>query len=141
MSAASRAADAILPYLRSLNPAQRAAVEYCVAWGAIPEPLLIIAGAGTGKTSTLAHRVAHLMLNGARPKRILLLTFRRRAAVEMTRRAGRILVEASAAGPKGARGSAGKIGWAGTVRRRRSCRLRLPALVPIPTSTIVPITV
>jgi superfamily I DNA/RNA helicase len=47
--------------------------------------LLIIAGAGSGKTNTLAHRAAHLILNGADPKRILLLTFTRRAAAEMTR--------------------------------------------------------
>ena len=51
-----------------------------------PGPLLIIAGAGTGKTNTLAHRVAHLVLSGAKPERILLLTFTRRAAHEMTRR-------------------------------------------------------
>ena len=44
-------------------------------------PLLIIAGAGTGKTKTLAHRVAHLVLSGAKPERILLLTFTRRAAL------------------------------------------------------------
>src|SRR5580765_800641 len=55
--------------------------------------LLILAGAGTGKTSTLAHRVAHLVLGGAAPERILLLTFSRRAALEMTRRAQRILGE------------------------------------------------
>jgi len=54
-------------------------------------PLLIIAGAGTGKTNTLAHRVAHLVLQGAKPDRILLLTFTRRAAVEMTRRTQRIV--------------------------------------------------
>jgi len=54
-------------------------------------PLLILAGAGTGKTNTLAHRVAHLVLEGASPQRILLLTFTRRAAAEMTRRAQRIL--------------------------------------------------
>jgi len=52
---------------------------------------LIIAGAGTGKTNTLAHRVAHLVLSGADPTRILLLTFSRRAAVEMTRRTQRIV--------------------------------------------------
>jgi DNA helicase-2/ATP-dependent DNA helicase PcrA len=57
-------------------------------------PLLIIAGAGTGKTNTLAHRVAHLVLAGVAPERILLLTFTRRAALEMTRRAGRIVAEA-----------------------------------------------
>jgi len=62
-------------------------------------PLLIIAGAGTGKTNTLAHRVAHLVRSGAKPERILLLTFTRRAALEMTRRTQRIL------GAMGARGA------------------------------------
>jgi len=70
-----------------LNAAQRAAA--CHGEGA----LLILAGAGTGKTNTLAHRVAHLVLRGANPQRILLLTFSRRAAVEMTRRASRIVNE------------------------------------------------
>jgi len=56
-------------------------------------PLLIVAGAGTGKTNTLAHRVAHLVLEGVSPQRILLLTFTRRAALEMTRRAQRIVGE------------------------------------------------
>jgi DNA helicase-2/ATP-dependent DNA helicase PcrA len=55
--------------------------------------LLIIAGAGTGKTNTLAHRVAHLVLQKVPPERILLLTFTRRAALEMTRRTQRILSE------------------------------------------------
>jgi DNA helicase II / ATP-dependent DNA helicase PcrA len=58
MSTASSAADSIPPHLRSLNPAQRAAVEHGVADGTIPGPLLIIAGAGTGKTTTLALRLA-----------------------------------------------------------------------------------
>jgi DNA helicase-2/ATP-dependent DNA helicase PcrA len=71
-----------------LNAQQRAAAQ------APPGPLLIIAGAGTGKTGTLAHRVAHLVLEGAQPERILLLTFTRRAALEMTRRAARIVAEA-----------------------------------------------
>jgi DNA helicase-2/ATP-dependent DNA helicase PcrA len=70
-----------------LNRAQRAAA--CHGAG----PLLILAGAGTGKTNTLAHRVAHLILEGANPQRILLLTFSRRAAIEMTRRAQRIVGE------------------------------------------------
>ncbi len=52
--------------------------------------LLIIAGAGTGKTNTLAHRVAHLIVNGADPRKILLMTFSRRAAAEMARRVERI---------------------------------------------------
>ena len=54
-------------------------------------PLLVIAGAGSGKTNTLAHRVAHLILNGADPQRMLLLTFSRRAALEMERRVGAVL--------------------------------------------------
>jgi DNA helicase-2/ATP-dependent DNA helicase PcrA len=70
-----------------LNPRQREAAQ------AGPQPLLIIAGAGTGKTNTLAHRVAHLILEGTQPERILLLTFTRRAALEMTRRAQRIISE------------------------------------------------
>ena len=53
--------------------------------------LLVIAGAGSGKTNTLAHRVAHLIVNGADPRRILLMTFSRRAATEMARRVERIM--------------------------------------------------
>jgi DNA helicase II / ATP-dependent DNA helicase PcrA len=49
--------------------------------------LLIVAGAGTGKTDTLAYRVAHLVMHGVDPGRILMLTFTRRAAIEMRRRA------------------------------------------------------
>ena len=77
-----------------LNPAQRAAARFGErgADGVFRAgPLLIIAGAGTGKTNTLAHRVAHLVLEGVGPERILLLTFTRRAAQEMTRRAQRIV--------------------------------------------------
>ncbi len=59
-------------------------------------PLLIIAGAGTGKTRTLVHRVAHLIGRGVRPDRILLLTFTRRAAHEMLSRAERLVGTASA---------------------------------------------
>lgn len=79
-------------YLDKLNDRQREAVEHGVglADGAIGGPLLIIAGAGSGKTNTLAHRVAHLIVNGADPRRILLMTFSRRAASEMTRRVQRI---------------------------------------------------
>ena len=76
-----------------LNPGQAAAVRYGIdpgARSAATPPLLIIAGAGSGKTHTLAHRVANLILNDADPRRILLLTFTRRAAAEMTRRARRI---------------------------------------------------
>src|SRR3954467_10317636 len=80
-------------YLDTLNPDQRSAVEHGVAAGnaASSGPLLVIAGAGSGKTNTLAHRVAHLIVNGADPRRILLLTFSRRAAAEMGRRVSRIV--------------------------------------------------
>jgi DNA helicase II / ATP-dependent DNA helicase PcrA len=77
-------------YLEALNPEQRLAVEHG-ATGAGPfAPLLVIAGAGSGKTNTLAHRVAHLIVSGADPRRILLMTFSRRAAAEMTKRVERI---------------------------------------------------
>ena len=90
-------------YLDKLNPDQRAAVEHGVG-EPDARPLLVIAGAGSGKTKTLAHRVAHLVMNGADPRRILLLTFSRRAAAEMERRVERILQSAQPA----------------TMRRRRS---------------------
>jgi DNA helicase-2/ATP-dependent DNA helicase PcrA len=79
-------------YLEKLNEQQRKAVEHGVglAEGETGGPLLIIAGAGSGKTNTLAHRVAHLVVNGADPRRILLMTFSRRAASEMSRRVERI---------------------------------------------------
>src|SRR5438270_1104884 len=95
-----------MDYLDRLNPDQRAAVEHGADGDA--RPLLIIAGAGSGKTDTLAHRVAHLVMSGADPHRILLLTFSRRAAAEMERRTERILNRAS-----GTNASAGLI-WSGT---------------------------
>ena len=85
-------------HLGLLNPAQRLAAEYGAqqdSGGFTAGPLLVIAGAGTGKTMTLAHRVAHLIIEGVSPERILLLTFTRRAAQEMTRRVENI-VHASA---------------------------------------------
>jgi DNA helicase-2/ATP-dependent DNA helicase PcrA len=66
-----------------LNPEQRAAVAFGEG------PLLVVAGAGSGKTTTLACRVASLVERGVRPERILLLTFSRRAAREMLSRAER----------------------------------------------------
>jgi DNA helicase-2/ATP-dependent DNA helicase PcrA len=74
----------------ALNDAQRRAVEYGSETLA-PGPLLVIAGAGSGKTNTLAHRVARLVARGADPQRLLLLTFSRRAAAELERRAGHVL--------------------------------------------------
>ena len=76
----------------SLNAEQRQAVAH--ALGECSEdtrPLLIVAGAGSGKTNTLAYRVANLILHQADPQRILLLTFSRRAAQEMERRVGSVL--------------------------------------------------
>jgi len=87
------AAAAIATYLDALNPQQRQAVEHGARPGETARPLLVIAGAGSGKTNTLAHRVAHLMANGADPHRILLLTFSRRAAAEMTKRVERIAAQ------------------------------------------------
>jgi DNA helicase-2/ATP-dependent DNA helicase PcrA len=84
-------ADPLLadPYA-ALNAEQRAAVEHDIGVPA-PRPLLVVAGAGSGKTNTLAHRVARLIQSGADPQRILLLTFSRRAANEMVQRAGGVL--------------------------------------------------
>jgi DNA helicase-2/ATP-dependent DNA helicase PcrA len=79
-------------FLKTLNAQQRAAVLHPSG------PLLVIAGAGTGKTKTLAARVASLIQRGAQAERILLLTFTRRAASEMIRRAGQVVGEAQAAG-------------------------------------------
>src|SRR5215469_6582622 len=96
-------------YLAKLNPEQRRAVEHGI--GAADErPLLVIAGAGSGKTNTLAHRVAHLIVNGVDPRRLLLMTFSRRAAAEMERRVQRIV----AAAPGGLALAAAALTWSGT---------------------------
>ncbi|MGE7468175.1 ATP-dependent helicase [Bosea sp. NPDC003192] len=97
-------------YLDSLNPAQRRAVSH--GGGAAPAPpVLIIAGAGSGKTNTLAHRVAHLLVCGADPRRILLMTFSRRAASEMIRRVERIARKVMG---DGAGVAVDALNWAGT---------------------------
>jgi DNA helicase-2/ATP-dependent DNA helicase PcrA len=89
-----RQEERLAAVLAELNEAQRAAVEHGTGEASPdPRPLLVIAGAGSGKTSTLAHRVAHLIAHGADPQRILLLTFSRRAAQEMERRAGQVLAK------------------------------------------------
>ena len=105
-------------HLEKLNTAQRKAVTYGEA---LPEkgyqsgPLLIVAGAGTGKTDTLAHRVAHLVINGVDPARILMLTFTRRAATEMRRRAHEITRKALNEPLGGvSQGIAQRLSWAGT---------------------------
>ena len=82
-------------WLDALNPEQRRAATHGGAGAG--GPLLVIAGAGTGKTATLAHRVAHTIVSGADPNRILLLTFSRRAAAEMGRRVERIVARGAGA--------------------------------------------
>ena len=105
--------------LGSLNAPQRKAVTYGEALpggkGFRSGPLLIVAGAGTGKTNTLAHRVAHLAMSGVDPARILMLTFTRRAAVEMKRRAHEIMRSAldDKLGGKAA-GLSQRLTWSGT---------------------------
>ncbi|NVJ96488.1 MAG: UvrD-helicase domain-containing protein, partial [Marivivens sp.] len=77
------------PYLDDLNPAQREAVE------ALDGPVLMLAGAGTGKTKALTTRIVHLLATGkARPNEILSVTFTNKAAREMKERVGRLLGEA-----------------------------------------------
>ncbi|MBK1696246.1 ATP-dependent helicase [Rhodovibrio salinarum] len=111
-----------------LNDQQRAAVFHgldAVAVGEVPSPLLIVAGAGTGKTKTLTARVANLILNGADPGRILLCTFTRRAAADMTRRAQAICAEAL--GPRAV--LADGLDWAGTFHATANRLLRAYAHV------------
>jgi DNA helicase II / ATP-dependent DNA helicase PcrA len=76
-----------------LNDAQKSAVEHGLGDSAGPPPLLVVAGAGAGKTNMLAHRVARLILDGADPNRIMLATFSRRAASELTGRVQRLLAK------------------------------------------------
>src|SRR5262249_611196 len=98
-------------YLDDLNPEQRRAVTHGAHLAAPGAPVLIIAGAGSGKTNTLAHRVAHLLVNGADPRRILLMTFSRRAAAEMTGRVQRIARKVLAGN---AEAITAALTWAGT---------------------------
>jgi DNA helicase-2/ATP-dependent DNA helicase PcrA len=97
------------PWLDELNPQQRQAVTHGKG------PLLVIAGAGTGKTKTLAYRVAYLISQGTDPSRILLLTFTRRAAQEMLRRAESIVARGTS--------TAGHV-WGGTFHSAANRLLR-----------------
>src|SRR5258708_17136418 len=110
-------------YLEKLNSEQRRAVEHGVGENACAPtvPLLVIAGAGSGKTNTLAHRVAHFILNCADPRRILLMTFSRRAAAEMTRRVERIC--SHVLGPN-AGVMTGSLTWPGTFQSTAARLLR-----------------
>jgi DNA helicase II / ATP-dependent DNA helicase PcrA len=100
------------PWLDELNPQQRSAVVHGDG------PLLVVAGAGTGKTKTLAYRVAYLIAGGTPPERILLLTFTRRAAEEMLRRASAIVEKGATA--------AGRV-WGGTFHATANRLLRIYA--------------
>lgn len=92
--------------LSALNDDQQRAVLH--GSGVPAAPLLVIAGAGSGKTATLAHRVANLVADGTDPSRILMLTFSRRAAEEMRRRVERILAKHLKGIP------VARLEWAGT---------------------------
>ena len=102
-----------------LNTEQRAAVDHDIGVPA-PRPLLVVAGAGSGKTNTLAHRVARLIQSGADPQRILLLTFSRRAANEMVQRAGGVLQRVFGTSSHAVAG----LPWAGTFHSIGSRLLR-----------------
>jgi DNA helicase-2/ATP-dependent DNA helicase PcrA len=120
MASTANAKAAERDWLEALNPSQREAATY----GGVDEkggfragPLLIVAGAGTGKTNTLAHRVAHLILSGVAPERLLLLTFSRRAAQEMIQRAQRIVAHAFSARAGAMQrqpAPVARLAWAGT---------------------------
>jgi DNA helicase II / ATP-dependent DNA helicase PcrA len=97
--------------LSPLNEAQRSAVVFGAPGKGEDRALLVIAGAGSGKTNTLAYRVAHLISGGADPRRILLLTFSVRAAQEMTRRVRRICAQLRA---HAGRGVDAGLNWSGT---------------------------
>jgi DNA helicase-2/ATP-dependent DNA helicase PcrA len=108
------------PWLAELNQEQRQAAGFGRkdSQGRFEsDPLLVIAGAGTGKTATIAHRVAHLVIQGVDPQRILLMSFSRRAALEMTRRAQRLVMQALGESGQARQGipDAGlRLPWAGT---------------------------
>lgn len=112
----------------ALNDAQREACAHGLDGDT--RPLLVIAGAGSGKTLTLASRVARLVLAGGDPQRILMLTFSRRAAAEMERRVGRVLHQALG---WGATRRPPAFSWAGTFHaigarllRQHAGRIGLP---------------
>ncbi len=109
--------NSLAEFAPHLNAAQRQAAMFGREEDGkfVSDPLLIVAGAGTGKTNTLAHRVAHLLLNRVNAERILLLTFTRRAAQEMQRRAERIIAETLQRSTPGTSIPAvPKLAWSGT---------------------------
>ncbi|GAV30984.1 superfamily I DNA and RNA helicases [Coriobacteriaceae bacterium EMTCatB1] len=115
--------------LKHLNAEQRAAVTHGDA------PLLVVAGAGTGKTAVLAARVATLIARGMQPERILLLTFTRRAAAEMLRRVETLLARS---GDAAVAAGASRV-WGGTFHAVAARLLRIygQALGLPPTFTVL----
>ena len=119
--------------LEGLNCEQRQAVQHG------DRPLLIVAGAGTGKTKTLVHRVAQQIQQGIAPGRILLLTFTRRAAAEMLRRVDGLLRQLHGNGRQHGGGSQIQAIWGGTFHAiaTRMLRLYAPAAGLEPAFTIL----
>jgi ATP-dependent DNA helicase UvrD/PcrA len=113
----------------ALNPQQRRAATFGTPVkdkGVTAGPLLILAGAGTGKTNALAHRAAHLVVSGVDPARILMLTFTRRAAQEMIRRTQSIVTAVlEERGKAGGRSVQSRLLWSGTFHSVGNRILRL----------------
>jgi DNA helicase II / ATP-dependent DNA helicase PcrA len=113
----------------ALNAQQRRAATFGTPVkdkGVAAGPLLILAGAGTGKTNALAHRAAHLVVSGVDPARILMLTFTRRAAQEMIRRTQSIVTAVlEERGKAGSRSVQSRLLWSGTFHSVGNRILRL----------------
>lgn len=116
MEALNEVRDSAVEFGAGLNDMQSRAAMHGVVGdnGVAAGPLLIIAGAGTGKTNTLAHRVAYLLLQGVSPGRIALMTFSRRAAIEMLHRAERIALRSLRDVGRSREGGATRLLWSGT---------------------------